>query len=89
MTVHFYCGPILACLTFVYDKKDEDGIRWSILICAMKNFCTSFYLLLAFIQRYHLFIWSVFAPKILYEAFHSAFVSLVTMLTCFYTLMSR
>ncbi|CAM9276210.1 unnamed protein product [Lampetra planeri] len=35
------------------------------------------YLALAAAQRYHLFIWSVFSPKLLYEAAHAAFAALV------------
>nr|XP_032809279.1 GPI ethanolamine phosphate transferase 2 isoform X1 [Petromyzon marinus] len=35
------------------------------------------YLALAAAQRYHLFIWSVFSPKLLYEAAQTAFAALV------------
>lgn len=39
----------------------------------------SFYCILIAFNRYHLFIWSVFAPKLLYEALFSvlSFVSIL------------
>ncbi|XP_055348353.1 GPI ethanolamine phosphate transferase 2-like [Paramacrobiotus metropolitanus] len=74
--LHTYCGPIFWLLSFccffslnkqprICDWKTVHlglGIRSCFGLMAFLS-CT--------VQRYHLFVWTVFAPKILYESVHS------------------
>jgi hypothetical protein len=41
------------------------------------------YVVLITVLRYHLFVWTVFSPKLLYEAMHTLVISLLMLLTNF------
>jgi hypothetical protein len=41
------------------------------------------YVVLVTFLRYHLFMWTVFSPKLLYEAVHTSVISLLVLLTNF------
>lgn len=54
----------------------------ALILCA---YCT-----LVFVQRYHLFVWSVFSPKLLYEAMKTLLLTLcVIVVLCLMTLVGR
>jgi hypothetical protein len=41
------------------------------------------YVVLMTVLRYHLFVWTVFSPKLLYEAMHTLVISLLMLLINF------
>ena len=49
------------------------------LLC--QTLLLSVYTVLVFVQRYHLFVWSVFSPKLLYELMATFVLSLCVMYT--------
>lgn len=84
LTINTFSGPILAFLSFVYhfyegstDQSIRHVLRVMCLIIVMPFLCYAF-IVLAF--RQHLFIWSVFSPKLLYESY---FLVLMLLLTLF------
>ncbi|CAN7997412.1 unnamed protein product [Ixodes hexagonus] len=58
--------------------------RTKLLVCAsillMKFATTAWYMALMVVQRYHIFVLSVFSPKLVYEGAHAIVVLLVTLL---------
>lgn len=56
-------------------------------ILVAKTLVVAFYIVLVTVQRYHLFVWTVFSPKLLYEA-SSAAVTVLTLLVCLITTVS-
>lgn len=74
LTINTFSGPILALLSLVYHFYDchngqsiRDVLRVVCIIIVIPFLCYSF-IILAF--RQHLFIWSVFSPKLLYESYY-------------------
>ncbi|XP_067027417.1 GPI ethanolamine phosphate transferase 2-like isoform X1 [Acropora muricata] len=72
-----YCGPCLwmfsGVLSVVRNTEDVSRLQKSLLqacyviiLCQVSVLCV--YCTLVFSQRYHLFVWSVFSPKLLYES---------------------
>lgn len=63
----------------------EGHSRTRLLACCMfllaKFATTAWYLMLMVIQRYHLFVLTVFSPKLVYEAAHALVVLLITFVT--------
>lgn len=74
LTINTYSGPILSFLSFIYHFYDcyKEQSMQSILhvVCLIiaVPFVTYTFIILAF--REHLFIWSVFSPKLLYESYY-------------------
>ncbi|KOC61014.1 GPI ethanolamine phosphate transferase 2 [Habropoda laboriosa] len=80
-----YSAPVLAYLLFVYhailqhpydtqeivSQISKTYVTWRLLPVAI-------YTIIISIQRHHLFVWSVFSPKLLYEAVHSSIICFVT-----------
>lgn len=66
------------------DLKRGHG-RTRLLVCCMfllaKFSTTAWYMALMVIQRYHLFVLSVFSPKLVYEAAHAVVILLITFVT--------
>lgn len=66
------------------DLKRGHG-RTRLLVCCMfllaKFSTTAWYMALMVIQRYHLFVLSVFSPKLIYEAAHAVVILLITFVT--------
>ncbi|XP_053996555.1 GPI ethanolamine phosphate transferase 2 isoform X1 [Hylaeus anthracinus] len=83
LLINTYSAPVLAFLLLVYHAAlqypydtckiiieiSKTYIRWRLIPIAI-------YTIIISIQRHHLFVWSVFSPKLLYEAVHST-------ITCF------
>lgn len=63
-----------AVSNFAVRVEDYNRSESLFLILALKGIPTAFYLVIACLQKYHLFVWSVFAPKLLYECAHMAVV---------------
>lgn len=74
--IHTYCFPVLATLLQWLSTANHSHVlkrRHYLITNLQVTFLQrllplSFYCVLVFCQRNHLFIWSVFAPKLLYEA---------------------
>ncbi|XP_059484710.1 GPI ethanolamine phosphate transferase 2 [Neocloeon triangulifer] len=69
LIIRTYAGPVLAALELAVrvDGHRKALLAWS----GQRLLAACFYLLVAAWLREHLFVWSVFAPKLLYEAVHS------------------
>ncbi|KAL2088592.1 hypothetical protein ACEWY4_015491 [Coilia grayii] len=87
-----YAGPLLwACHLVCYLSSERDRSSGALghgcyCFALLRSVPAVFYVLLVTVLRYHLFIWSVFSPKLLYEAMHT----LVTALICiFFTFMDQ
>lgn len=78
--IHTYSFPILCHSLVLRHNEKEDVKIWNILFYT--RFCNFFIMsIVTFVLRHHLFIWSVFAPKLFIE-----FVHLICMFFeyCFY-----
>ncbi|ESO92393.1 hypothetical protein LOTGIDRAFT_216911 [Lottia gigantea] len=62
--------------THCKEKMFEAGV---ILMC-IKTLPITIYTLLVTVQRYHLFVWTVFSPKVLYEGALLVLVSVISVL---------
>ncbi|XP_026284585.1 GPI ethanolamine phosphate transferase 2 isoform X1 [Frankliniella occidentalis] len=77
--IHTYCFPVLSTLLlFLRSTSQTDFIQRKQDIISTLHVCflhrllpLCAYCIIVTLQRHHLFIWSVFAPKLLYEAVHS------------------
>ncbi|KAI4469049.1 phosphatidylinositol glycan-related [Holotrichia oblita] len=65
---HTYSLPILSNLLLLYHCNNINV--WNIL-AVFRLLIVFVTILISFVQRHHLFIWSVFAPKILLESSHT------------------
>uniref|UniRef100_A0A8C1YAT4 Phosphatidylinositol glycan anchor biosynthesis class G n=1 Tax=Cyprinus carpio TaxID=7962 RepID=A0A8C1YAT4_CYPCA len=91
-TLSTYAGPLLwAChlLCFLSSQRDRAVMglgHGSYCFALLRSIPAVFYIVLVTLLRYHLFIWSVFSPKLLYEAMHT----LITTAVClFFTFMDQ
>uniref|UniRef100_A0A9J8A461 Phosphatidylinositol glycan anchor biosynthesis class G (EMM blood group) n=1 Tax=Cyprinus carpio carpio TaxID=630221 RepID=A0A9J8A461_CYPCA len=91
-TLSTYAGPLLwAChlLCFLSSQRDRAVMglgHGSYCFALLRSIPAVFYVVLVTLLRYHLFIWSVFSPKLLYEAMHT----LITTAVClFFTFMDQ
>ncbi|XP_014661617.1 PREDICTED: GPI ethanolamine phosphate transferase 2-like [Priapulus caudatus] len=72
-----YCGPVLCLLCLLRTLLQLSGIRGQHLLCTCQMllcsrcFVLAFYSVVVYVEKYHLFIWSVFLPKLLYEVCHT------------------
>ncbi|KAJ8355077.1 hypothetical protein AAFF_G00101500 [Aldrovandia affinis] len=87
-----YAGPLLwACHLVCFLSSAQDRCPASVghgcyCFALLRSIPTVAYIVLVTALRYHLFIWSVFSPKLLYEATHT----LVTTAVCvFFTAMDQ
>uniref|UniRef100_A0A9J7YNL1 Phosphatidylinositol glycan anchor biosynthesis class G (EMM blood group) n=1 Tax=Cyprinus carpio carpio TaxID=630221 RepID=A0A9J7YNL1_CYPCA len=82
-TLSTYAGPLLwACHLLCFLSSQRDSYCFALL----RSIPAVFYVVLVTLLRYHLFIWSVFSPKLLYEAMHT----LITTAVClFFTFMDQ
>lgn len=83
LTINTFSGPILAFLAFVhhfYDCNKDLSIRYvlrAMCLIIVVPFVSYAFIVLAF--RQHLFIWSVFSPKLLYESYYLVLMLLLTL----------
>uniref|UniRef100_A0A672QDE1 Phosphatidylinositol glycan anchor biosynthesis class G (EMM blood group) n=1 Tax=Sinocyclocheilus grahami TaxID=75366 RepID=A0A672QDE1_SINGR len=87
-----YAGPLLwAChlLCFLSSQRDRAVMglgHGSYCFALLRSIPAAFYVVLVTSLRYHLFIWSVFSPKLLYEAMHTLINTAVCL---FFTFMDQ
>ncbi|KAF5275089.1 hypothetical protein FQA39_LY07026 [Lamprigera yunnana] len=67
---HTYAFPILTTLLMLKECSPYNSFIWEVSIIH-RLIPLIFTCIIVFIQRYHLFVWSVFAPKLLIESCHS------------------
>ncbi|KAJ8262471.1 hypothetical protein GJAV_G00166840 [Gymnothorax javanicus] len=83
---HTYSGPLLWAFHLVcYLNSAQDRHPASVghgcyCFALLRSIPTVVYIILVTALRYHLFIWSVFSPKLLYEAMHT----LITTVVCIF-----
>lgn len=71
-----YAGPLLwAChlVCYLSSEKDRSPVAVShgcYCLALLRSVPAAAYIVLVTVLRYHLFIWSVFSPKLLYESMH-------------------
>ncbi|TRY93959.1 hypothetical protein DNTS_021114 [Danionella cerebrum] len=87
-----YAAPLLwTCHLLCYLSSNSDRVvmglgHGSYCLALLRSIPAVFYVVLVTSLRYHLFIWSVFSPKLLYEAMYT----LITTVTClFFTFMDQ
>lgn len=82
---HTYVFPVL-CLSLVLRHfPAHESVVWKIIFC--NRFYTFFIVaIITFLQRHHLFIWSVFAPKLFIEFVHVLF--LLSVYFCYLSIQS-
>ncbi|KAJ8269432.1 hypothetical protein COCON_G00120390 [Conger conger] len=88
-----YSGPLLwACHLVCYLSSAQDSRHPASLghgcycFALLRSIPTVVYIILVTALRYHLFIWSVFSPKLLYEAMHTL---VATVVCIFFTAMDQ
>ncbi|XP_043281141.1 GPI ethanolamine phosphate transferase 2 [Venturia canescens] len=95
LSINTYSAPVLAYLILIYrstvSEKSKCYMRKILSInrrCALWRFLPlAIYSIIVTIQRFHLFVWTVFSPKVLYEAMYCGvmFTFILIMQTvCFY-----
>ncbi|XP_076621223.1 phosphatidylinositol glycan anchor biosynthesis class G isoform X3 [Colletes latitarsis] len=96
LLINTYSAPILAYLLLIYhavlqnpyDTHDiiteisKRYIKWRLLPVVI-------YTIIISIQRHHLFIWSVFSPKLLYEAVHFTIICFVILVILFLVILQK
>lgn len=71
-----YAGPLLwACHLVCYLSSEKDRSPVAVghgcyCLALLRSVPAAAYIVLVTVLRYHLFIWSVFSPKLLYESMH-------------------
>ncbi|CAL1678430.1 unnamed protein product [Lasius platythorax] len=78
LIVNTYSAPVLAYFLLVYRQQSSEThctdivARTSRTYIAWRLLTMTVYMIIVAGQRHHLFVWSVFSPKLLYEATYSA-----------------
>ena len=63
--LNLYNGPLLWTLLSLNDSVMDESLA---TLCVLRAAQLLFALAVTTAQRYHLFVWTVFSPKVLYEA---------------------
>ncbi|OQR78638.1 GPI ethanolamine phosphate transferase 2-like [Tropilaelaps mercedesae] len=83
MYCHTYSGVIHWLVMFwrraCYNLGPKDKLRVTSLVLCIKLLVTTWYLIVMLVHREHIFVWSVFSPKGLYESAHAATTVMVLM----------
>ncbi|XP_012258399.2 GPI ethanolamine phosphate transferase 2-like isoform X2 [Athalia rosae] len=78
LAINTYSAPVLAYLTLIYgvtrnhkkQKSRDNFLDINRKYATYRLLPLAMYTLAVSIQRYHLFVWTVFSPKLLYEAMY-------------------
>ncbi|KDR12958.1 GPI ethanolamine phosphate transferase 2 isoform X2 [Zootermopsis nevadensis] len=92
LIINTYSAPVLSYLLLVINlisQSQEEGTDrfWEQLysvhhcLAVLRQLPVAVYVVLMTVLRYHLFVWTVFSPKLLYEAMHTLVISLLMLLT--------
>ncbi|XP_001607537.2 GPI ethanolamine phosphate transferase 2 [Nasonia vitripennis] len=91
ISINTYSAQILGFLMYLWDyalQYPRSTSKSMLLLCRQYAFWRlvpiTFYAAVTSFQRYHLFVWSVFSPKLLYEAMHCAVLLSVMFLLQFH-----
>lgn len=85
MLINTYSAPVLSFLLLIYllakqsHRKHKEILQLSKTYVAWRLLPLTIYTIIISIHRHHLFIWTVFSPKLLYEAVHSAVICVATL----------
>ncbi|KAF4525989.1 hypothetical protein B566_EDAN000781 [Ephemera danica] len=86
LLVHTYSAPVLSqallLCSLLQHKRLKEVWRALRLSSVLRLLPMCVYLIVISLQREHLFVWSVFAPKLLYET-NATFASFLTLLLCY------
>lgn len=86
MYSHTYSGLIHWLVMFwrrtTYNLGPKDKLRVTGLMLCVKLCLTTWYMIVMMVQKDHLFVWSVFSPKGLYESVHSLTTVVALMVIC-------
>ncbi|KAF3420554.1 hypothetical protein E2986_01438 [Frieseomelitta varia] len=81
LIINTYAAPLLSYFLLIYHailqhpyNTCETIVRISKIYTTWRLLPVAIYTIIISIQRYHLFVWSVFSPKLLYEAVHSTVI---------------
>lgn len=91
LTINTFSGPILSFIVFVHNSYDcevrssirADDKRALPLIILLIAFPFTLYVFIILAVRQHIFIWSVFSPKLLYEFYYLCLMYLMWSLVRF------
>ncbi|XP_076764816.1 GPI ethanolamine phosphate transferase 2, catalytic subunit-like [Xylocopa sonorina] len=90
LIINTYAAPVLAYLLLVYHIVQNEPydfkkacVRVSRAYIACRLLPLTLYTVIISIQRHHLFVWSVFSPKLLYETAHSIIICFTTLIVLF------
>lgn len=81
---HSYTFPVLSYAMLFERLGKTDRLKMLNILIVYRIFNFLYFCIMMLIQRNHLFIWSVFSPKLLIEASHTIF--LLTFVTIFYVI---
>lgn len=87
LIVNTYSAPVLAYFLLIYYRQlyriyhTDVVTRTSRTYIAWRLLTITVYMIIVISQRHHLFVWSVFSPKLLYEAMYSATICCSALLT--------
>ena len=65
---YFVCSLVLS------SGRSAAVLRVCFSLALTRALPVAVYIVLVTVERYHLFVWSVFSPKLLYEAMHTLLV---------------
>lgn len=91
LTVNTFSGPILSFITFIHNSYDcneqmpqtNNGKLTLPFVILLIAFPFTLYVFIILILRQHIFIWSVFSPKLLYEFYYLCLMCVMWMLVRF------
>jgi ethanolaminephosphotransferase len=68
LAIHTYSGPVLVIVAYVRQTDNLDSLYNCLFISLSAEL--SMFAVLASMLRYHLFVWTVFSPMLLYQGMH-------------------
>ncbi|KAJ8664807.1 hypothetical protein QAD02_006469 [Eretmocerus hayati] len=77
LVINTYSAQVLSLLMYLYDNSSRSLLSSHHFSPLYKQYIfwrilpMTFYIIITSLQRHHLFVWTVFSPKLLYEAMHS------------------
>ncbi|XP_020292494.1 GPI ethanolamine phosphate transferase 2 isoform X2 [Pseudomyrmex gracilis] len=86
LIINTYSAPVLSYFLLIYYRQlnqiycTDTVVRTSRTYIAWRLLTITFYMIVVTSQRNHLFVWSVFSPKLLYEAMYSVVMCFSTLL---------
>lgn len=90
LTINTFSGPILSFITFIHNTYDcnerslqqTDAKKSLPLVILLVAFPFTLYVFIILFLRQHIFIWSVFSPKLLYDFYYLCLMYLIWLIVC-------